>query len=145
MEKLNNIGILIHRIDKKIKANMDIDLNRYDLTFSQSQVLLFLRLNEGKLSQKKLQDMMRCSHPTMVGLIQRLEANGFVRTYTDEEDKRYKNVELTDKALAFGNDMKKTREQNEKQMVKGLKKEEKEILLDLLDRVYKNISEVDAC
>ena len=145
MEKLNNIGILIHRIDKKIKANMDIDLNRYDLTFSQSQVLLFLRLNEGKLSQKKLQDMMRCSHPTMVGLIQRLEANGFVRTYTDEEDKRYKNVELTDKALAFGNDMRKTREQNEKQMVKGLKKEEKEILLDLLDRVYKNISEVDAC
>ena len=145
MEKLNNIGILIHRIDKKIKANMDIDLNRYDLTFSQSQVLLFLRLNEGKLSQKKLQDMMRCSHPTMVGLIQRLEANGFVRTYTDEEDKRYQNVELTDKALAFGNDMSKTREQNEKQMVKGLKKEEKEILLDLLDRVYKNISEVDAC
>ena len=145
MEKLNNIGILIHRIDKKIKANMDIDLNRYDLTFSQSQVLLFLRLNEGKLSQKKLQDMMRCSHPTMVGLIQRLEANDFVRTYTDEEDKRYKIVELTDKALAFGNDMKKTREQNEKQMVKGLKKEEKEILLDLLDRVYKNISEVEAC
>ena len=145
MEKRNNIGILIHRIDKKIKANMDIDLNRYDLTFSQSQVLLFLRLNEGKLSQKKLQDMMRCSHPTMVGLIQRLEANDFVRTYTDEEDKRYKIVELTDKALAFGNDMKKTREQNEKQMVKGLKKEEKEILLDLLDRVYKNISEVEAC
>ena len=145
MEKLNNIGILIHRIDRKIKANMDIDLNRYDLTFSQSQVLLFLRLNEGKLSQKKLQDMMRCSHPTMVGLIQRLEANDFVRTYTDAEDKRYKIVELTDKALAFGNDMRKTREQNEKQMVRGLKKEEKEILLDLLDRVYKNISEVDEC
>ena len=145
MDKGNNIGILIHRIDKKIKANMDIDLNRYDLTFSQSQVLLFLRLNEGKLSQKKLQDMMRCSHPTMVGLIQRLEANDFVRTYTDEEDKRYKIVELTDKALAFGNDMKKTREQNEKQMVKGLNKEEKEILMDLLDRVYKNISEVETC
>ena len=145
MEKASNIGILIHRIDKKNKANMDISLNRYDLTYSQSQVLLFLRLNEGKLSQKKLQDMMRCSHPTMVGLIQRLEANGFVQTYTDETDKRYKIVELTDKALAFGNDMRKSREQNEKAMLKGLKKEEKEILLDLLDRVYKNISEVETC
>ena len=145
MEKASNIGILIHRIDKKIKANMDISLNRYDLTYSQSQVLFFLRLNEGKLSQKKLQDMMHCSHPTMVGLIQRLEANGFVRTYTDETDKRYKIVELTDKALAFGNDMRKSREQNEKAMLKGLKKEEKEILLDLLDKVYKNISEVETC
>ncbi len=145
MEKTSNIGILIHRIDKRIKANMDISLNRYDLTYSQSQVLLFLRLNEGKLSQKKLQDMMRCSHPTMVGLIQRLEANGFVRTYTDETDKRFKIVELTDKALAFGNDMRKTREQNEKAMLKGLQKEEKEILMDLLNKVYENISEVDAC
>ena len=145
MEKASNIGILIHRIDKQIKATMDISLNRYDLTYSQSQVLLFLCLNEGKLSQKKLQDMMHCSHPTMVGLIQRLEANGFVQTYTDETDKRYKIVELTDKALAFGNDMRKSREQNEKAMLKGLKKEEKEILLDLLDRVYKNISEVETC
>ncbi len=145
MEKASNIWILIHRIDKKIKANMDISLNRYNLTYSQSQVLLFLRLNEGKLSQKKLQDMMRCSPPTMVGLIQRLEANGFVRTYTDETDKRYKIVELTDKAMAFGNDMRKSREQNEKAMLKGFKKEEKEILLDLLDKVYKNIREVETC
>ena len=52
---------------------------------------------------------------------------------------------MTEKALAFGNDMRKSREQNEKAMLKGFKNEEKEILLDLLDRVYKNISEVETC
>ncbi|MBQ6559977.1 MAG: MarR family transcriptional regulator [Erysipelotrichaceae bacterium] len=145
MEKVNNIGMLIHRIDNKTKAKIDIGMNRYKLTFSQSQVLFLLAINDGKLSQKKLQDLMRVSHPTMVGLIQRLEANEFVRTYTDEEDKRYKIVELTEQARAFGKEMRQIREDNEKAMLKGLSKEEKEILTDLLDRVYKNISEVETC
>ena len=54
-------------------------------------------------NQKQLQTMMNVSHPTMVGLVQRLEANGFVTTAPDTMDRRNKIVSLTEEAEAFIN------------------------------------------
>ena len=142
MKNDHEISFLIHGIDKKLKASIDAGLNKYELTFSQSQVLFILHKNGNRLSQKKLQELMNVSHPTMVGLIQRLEANGFVKTTVDEEDKRNKIVERTAKAEAFGSETNEARIRMDKAMLTGICKEEKEILRDLLDRIYRNVCEV---
>ncbi len=142
MERENDIGFLIKRIDRKAKARMDASLNRYGLTFSQSQILFLLYKNGGRLTQKQLQDLMNVSHPTIVGLIQRLEANGFVRSYADREDRRCKIVERTEKAELFGKDMDFSRRKAEKAMLKGLSEEEIVTLSKLLNKVYENVCEV---
>ena len=101
MNRNEDIGYLIHKIDNKIKTNIDNHFKIHDLTFSQSQVLHLLSKNGGTVNQKQLQTMMNVSHPTMVGLVQRLESNGFVTTAPDNMDRRNKIVSLTEEAVLF--------------------------------------------
>ena len=139
MNKNNEIGYLIHKIDTKIKANMDQELSRHDLIFSQSQVIHLLRLNGGQLSQKALQDLMKVSHPTVVGLVQRLESNGYVKTEIDENDKRYKIVTLCDIADEFKKDMMRSKERFDKKMFQDLPQEKLDELYQILQKMYENI------
>ena len=140
MKKDLNIGFLIHRIDNKVKADIDAQLKIHDLTFSQSQVLFQLMKNGGSMSQKQLQDVMKVSHPTMVGLVQRLEANGYVRTALDQNDKRNKIVTITEAAEQFSHDMEASRKKNRKKMLKDLSEEEVQELSRLLNKVYENVN-----
>ena len=139
MNKNNEIGYLIHKIDTKLKANLDQELSRHDLTFSHSLVIHLLRLNGGQLSQKALQDLMKVSHPTVVGLVQRLESNGYVKTEIDENDKRYKIVTLCDIADEFKKDMMRSKERFDKKMFQDLPQEKLDALYQILQKMYENI------
>ena len=140
MDNKEEIGFLVHRIDKTIKANMDNELSKHDLTFSQSQVLRHIQKNKGTISQKKLQELMNVSHPTIVGLVQRLEAKGYVETSIDPEDRRSKIVRTTDLADKFKKDLISSRQRFDKKMLKGLNEEELDELYRMLDHMYSNIS-----
>ena len=140
MKKENNIGFLIRRISNRMKTNFDAQMKKHDLTYSQSQVLFHLKNNGGSMSQRQLQDMMKVSHPTMVGLVQRLEANDFVRTSLDDKDRRNKIVSLSQQAELFSNDVEASRKKNRKKMLKGFDEKEVEELYRLLERVYENIN-----
>ncbi|MBQ1483029.1 MAG: MarR family transcriptional regulator [Erysipelotrichaceae bacterium] len=141
MPKDVSVGFLIHKIENRMKASIDAQFRIHDLTFSQSQVLFQLKKHEDCLSQRRLQELLNVSHPTMVGLIKRLEANGYVETCLDEKDKRNKIVKATKKAKEFHMDMERSRKQNNKDMLKGLNKEEEKMLLSFLETVYKNLEE----
>ena len=140
MHEDNDIGFLIHLIDKNKKNNVDQQLKKHDLTFSQSQVLGYLGRNEGQLSQKTLQEKMNVSHPTMVGLVKRLGTNGFVKTAYCEDDKRNKIVFLTDKALDFHKDVIRTIDESNRRMLKNITAEERKVLADLLKKMADNVS-----
>lgn len=63
-----------------------------------SQVLALVSLEERKgctLSQLKKE--MHVSAPTVTGIIDRLERDGYVKRTTDKQDRRVKNVVLTKK------------------------------------------------
>ena len=130
MSKETSVGFLIHKIENRMKARIDAQFSIHNLTFSQSQVLFQLKKHDGCLSQKQLQDLLNVSHPTMVGLIKRLEANGYVKTSLDEKDRRNKIVSVTKEAIQFYKDM-----------LKGLNKEEERELIRFLQTVYANLEE----
>ncbi|MBR2700459.1 MAG: MarR family transcriptional regulator [Erysipelotrichaceae bacterium] len=138
--KHDDIGYLIHQIDNRIKTNIDNHFKVHDLTFSQSQVLHLLEKNGGSMSQKQLQTQMNVSHPTMVGLVQRLESNRFVTTETDSQDRRNKIVIITEEATNFKNEMIKSREKLHKAMFSSFSENEKDTLKEMLNRILDNIS-----
>ena len=138
--KHDDIGYLIHQIDNRIKTNIDNHFKVHDLTFSQSQVLHLLEKNGGSMSQKQLQTQMNVSHPTMVGLVQRLESNRFVTTETDSQDRRNKIVIITEEATNFKNEMIRSREKLHKAMFSSFSENEKDTLKELLNRILDNIS-----
>ena len=134
-----DIGYLIKNINDKLKAKADADLKHYNLTLAQSRVLTFLHFNGGQATQKEIEVFLDVSHPTVVGIVSRMEQNGHVISWIDENDKRNKIVKLTETAEALSMDMEHDISENERKMLASLSAEDIEQLRELLLAVYKNL------
>lgn len=136
-----HIGYLIKSINDKLKFKADADLKSRRLTLSQSRVLTCLQSRDGQATQKEIEDFLAVSHPTVVGLVSRMEQNGMVTTYFDSRDKRNKVVRLTKQALDIGRDMEQTIEMREAEMIRSLSDEDIESLVQMLLVIYHNLEE----
>lgn len=134
-----DVGYLIKTINDKLKVKADADLKHYNLTFSQSRVFAYLKEMGGTATQKEIELFLNVSHPTVVGIISRMEQNGYVTTWIDNNNKRNKNVKLTNKAEAIGSDMQKNMLETEKNLLAPLTHEDAEKLKKLLISVYNNL------
>ena len=135
----NDIPYLLKTISEKMSASADADLKRHGITFSQLRVLGFLNDQGGSASQRDVQKHLGASHPTVVGLVNRLEKNGFVVSSVDEQDRRARIVQMTEKAQLLGNELEKEGQRATARLLKGLSKAEREELLRLLQRLSSNV------
>ena len=113
-------------------------MKNHALTFSQSCVLTFLNGQGGQATQKEIEDFMEVSHPTTVGIVSRMEENGYVTTWFDARQ-RSKQVRLTPKARAIGAEMDQVIQLQEDTMLRGLSKKEIVELERLLAVVHNNL------
>lgn len=134
-----DIGYLLKNINDKMKIKADADLKSYNLTFTQSRVCAFLEDCRGQATQKEIEVFLDVSHPTVVGIVSRLEQNGYVETYFDENDKRNKIVKLTRRAVDIGEEMQKHISENEKNLLSSLSQDEIRQLKRLLLVLYGNL------
>ncbi|MGN1204183.1 MAG: MarR family winged helix-turn-helix transcriptional regulator [Lachnospiraceae bacterium] len=134
-----DIGYLIKNINDKLKVKADADLKSYHLTLAQSRVLAFLSSKGGQATQKEIEVFMEVSHPTVVGIVSRMEQNGHVVCRMDETDKRNKIVAFTTQGAYLAKDMEKNIFANEKKMLTGLSDADKEHLRTMLLTIYKNL------
>ncbi|MDD6021302.1 MAG: MarR family winged helix-turn-helix transcriptional regulator [Acutalibacteraceae bacterium] len=134
-----DIGYLFKAINEKMRMRFDNQLKKNDLTFSQSQVLFFININGGRVTQKQIEGFLEVSHPTVVGLIARLEKKGYLSCHTDKNDKRNKIVCQTQKAADFSGEMCRSRELGEAEMLNGLTDAERAELRRYLETIYNNM------
>lgn len=133
-----DVGYLIKSINDKLKVKADADLKRYNLTFAQSRVFAYLQEKGGMATQKEIEVFLDVSHPTVVGIVSRMEQNGYV-TCRQDEDKRNKNVKLTSKAQSLGMDMEQHMSENEKHLLAPLNEKEAEQLKQMLVRICNHL------
>jgi DNA-binding MarR family transcriptional regulator len=136
---VKDIGYLIKNINDKLKVKADADLKQYNLTLTQSRVLTFLNRKGGQAMQKEIELFLKVSHPTVVGIVSRMEQNGYVTSWIDGNDKRNKIVKLTKQAEALGMDMEYSILSNEQKMLASLSDEDIERLREILLTIYKNL------
>lgn len=134
-----DVGYLIKVISDKLKVNADADLKRYNITLTQSRVFAFLSNKGGRATQKEIEVFLEVSHPTVVGIISRMEQNGYVTSWIDGNDKRNKNVKLTDKAEALGMDMEQNILDTERKLLVSLSEDDIAHLREMLFVIYKNL------
>ena len=133
------IGCLLKMITDKIKIQADANLAQHDLTLTQSRVLGYLARNGGTATQKEIEGFLQVSHPTVAGIIGRMEQNGFVRCRLDPADKRSKIVSQTERAAAVARDMHATIQATEQQMLRSLTPEQIAALESALRTIYANL------
>ena len=135
----HHIGYLIKSINDKLKIKADEDLKSHNLTLSQSRIVLLLSKKHGGATQKDIEDELGVSHPTVVGLVSRMEQNGIVYTFFDNKS-RSKIVKLTEQAIPLSKDMEETISKNENEMLNGLSDSEIDQIEKSLKIILKNLS-----
>ena len=140
------IGFQIYMLNCAMKARKNRDFEDLDLTSSQADVLNFVWHNEKKgqpIQQVDIERRFSLSNPTVTGLIQRLEAKGFVTRAVSEKDKRCKylyTTELTTKIYAFAE---QKRIEMQSLLMQDFSEEEKEEFSRLLGKALNKIRSND--
>lgn len=134
-----DIGYLIKNINDKLKVKADADLKHSNLTLAQSRVLAFLDSRGGQATQKEIEVYLEVSHPTVVGIISRMEQNGHLRCWVDKTDKRNKIVALTEQAKALGEEMEQRILADEKMLLASLSEADIKKLKQMLLIIYNNL------
>lgn len=134
----NDVGYLIKGINDKLKVKADAELKQYNLTMAQCRVLTYLSSQGGQTTQKEIEVFLNVSHPTVVGIVSRMEQNGYVTCWPCE-DGRNKYVKLTPQAEAIDKDMQRNQLENEEMLLAPLSPEDRERLRNLLLTVAEHL------
>ena len=131
------IPYLLKITTDKIRTEADAHLRSINLTMTQSRVLAFIVDHGGTVTQKEIEDFLQVAHPTVVGIVSRMEKNGFLSCSYERVSKI---VSLTDSARAAGEDMVRNMAQHDAVLLKGLSDPEADELRRLLLKVYQNLN-----
>jgi MarR family transcriptional regulator for hemolysin len=87
----NSVGYWVICTAHALERALNEELAPQGITFSQCQVLGWLAL-EGEQSQAELAERMRVEAPTLAGILDRMERDGWIERRTSPEDRRRKLV-----------------------------------------------------
>lgn len=113
------------------------------MTSSQSFVLGYLcyHAQQGEaVYPRDIEKYFDFSHPTVSGLLQRMEAKGFVRMEPSAEDRRCKRIAVTDRAMQVNQQVLDQLDAAERLMIRGFSTEEVDQLHNLFARMIHNLT-----
>ncbi len=132
-------GPLMKKISEEMDRRANMEIKKYNLTLTQTRIILFLAGKEAKtVTQKELENFLRVSHPTTVTIVKSMEAKKIVKTSLDDADRRMKNVKLIWGDEAIYSELERNAENMERKLLAGFSEEEKELFYIFLRRAYRN-------
>lgn len=137
-----DIGFLFKQINIQLKKRIDKSLMEYDLTTSQSRVLFFIYFREKeKTSMKDIEEHLKVTHPTVIGIVKRLEEKGFVTTASDPKDRRVKLVSITPKTTKMIKKLDRHKRKIDENLLKGFTEQEAKEFRRMLFLIEDNLRE----
>ncbi len=110
-----------------------------ELTAAQGPILGYLSHRETPPCAKDIEEVFHLSHPTVSGLLTRLEKKGFVEFRPDAADRRCKRIYILPKGRACNERMHATIRATEESLVTGFTEAEKAQFSEFLDRAIANM------
>lgn len=110
-----------------------------DLTAAQGPILGYLSRRETPPCSRDIEEEFHLSHPTVSGLLFRLEKKGFIEFRPDEEDRRCKRIFILEKGRRCNDRIKQIIRDNEAQMLQGFSEEEEALFCAFLKRAITNM------
>lgn len=139
MNSFFELGYLIKTISDNFLRIINRQMSAYDLTFQQFQIIEYIMKQNKEVSQKEIEHYLNVAHPTVVGLLKRMEMKNFIVCQTNPQNKRVKNVFLTKQALSLMEEISIQKRQMEEQLLGGFSKGQKDELIKSLRTVFNNI------
>ena len=114
-------------------------LEDMDLTAAQGHLMGYLTHRQEPACPKNVEEAFRLTHPTVSGLLSRLEKKGFIEFRPDAADRRCKRIHVLPKGKEYLETMHRTITENEEQLVRGFTDEEKAQFAAFLTRAIENM------
>ncbi|MGN0748871.1 MAG: MarR family winged helix-turn-helix transcriptional regulator [Treponema sp.] len=108
-----------------------------DFASSHGNILFQLNKN-GKMTMGELAKSINRDKSTATVLVRKLEKEGFVSIINDKNDKRNKNIVLSQKGMEYTKITTEISNELLSTFYKGFSEQEKQTFLDFLERIEKN-------
>lgn len=143
MECERHLGGFFRAISNALAQNMQRNLDELGLTSTQNMFLHHLWFRQEKLGlpthAKDLEEFFDIKHPTVSGILQRMETAGFVEFQPSQTDRRCKVIGLTPKSMHAVSGAIQKIEETEAALVRGMTETEAAELRRLLRKVANNL------
>lgn len=133
-----NFGFLVHDVARLMRMNYDRRVKRLGLTRSQWWVITNLYRNDG-LTQSELAETLDIERASLGRLLDRLEANGWVRREPCPRDRRAKRVRLANEVDPVMREMRAIAAELRRDAMSGLTPDEQEAFVDVLLAIKSNL------
>jgi MarR family transcriptional regulator for hemolysin len=137
-----SVGHWVFTAAHAVACAMNDELAAHGITFRQFEVLAWLS-RERELSQSDLAERMRIEAPTLVGVLDRMERDGWIQRIPDDNDRRKKLIRPTDRVMPAWAQMVACGEAVRARATQGLNEEQLSGLREVLAAICENMGVVD--
>lgn len=138
-DRFRQLGFLLKDVSRRYTHRFEERAQRIALTLPQCRVLMLLQSNAG-VSQKRLAELAELDPMTLVRILDRMEADGWVQRRFDPADRRAHTVWLSAAAGTVLEQIAQLIAATRAEMLQGLSGEERTQLVGLLERVHANLN-----
>lgn len=136
----DNIGKVIKQIHYTFESLFNKEMEKYEITHSQMDILLYLMINQNiEINQKNIEEKFNLTNPTVTGLLNRLENKEFIKRTISKKDARFKTITVTNKALKLCSAIHDEAENITNKITYNVTEEEIEIANTVLEKILANI------
>lgn len=144
-KKEPEIGLQIHRLDHTISKRLRCGVAKAgvdEVSFMHGWLLRYLYENdENSIYQKDIEHYFSVGRSSVTGTLKALERLGYVYRESVENDARLKRVRLTEKGRKTHETLQSVIDGLDKQLVRGIEKEDIATFLTVAEKIRKNIEQ----
>lgn len=139
MDLNRQLGFLLKDTSRRYTRRFEERAQELSLTLPQCRALLHLENHEG-VSQKRLSELTELDPMTLVRILDRMEADGWVQRRFDPADRRAHTLWLTPKSKPVLEHIAHLIAETRAEALHGLSSDERGTLIELLERVHANLA-----
>jgi MarR family transcriptional regulator, transcriptional regulator for hemolysin len=139
VDRMENFGFLMRDVSRLSAKRFEHNARELELTLPHCKVLAHLSRNQG-ISQARLAELTETDPMTLVRTLDRMQQDGWIERRPDPADRRAHCLFLCDAARPVVDRIWKIAEQTRSEMLAALSQDEREHLMDLLERIHGSLS-----
>jgi len=138
MHEHPTLGFLLKDVTRLYTRRFEERAQALSLTLAQCKALTYLARNEG-VSQKRLAELIEIDPMSLVRILDRMEADGWVERRADPQDRRARCLVVTDQARPIIELIWQVVMETRAEALAGLTDPERAQLMALLERAHVNL------